>query len=47
MVEVLVVTAALAVALLLPFVHGQCVATLLLSALVDYLRAQSYVLSIL
>lgn len=47
MVEVLLVAAALSVALLLPFVNGRSVAIVLLGALVDYLRAESYLLSIL
>lgn len=47
MVEVLVVGAALAVALLLPFVNGQSVAAMLLTALVEWARAQTYLLSIL
>jgi hypothetical protein len=47
MVETLIVAAALAVALLLPYAHGQSVASLLLESLLDYLRAESYLLSIL
>jgi hypothetical protein len=47
LVEVLVVVAALCVALLLPFIQGRSAASLLLTTLVSYLRAQSYLLSIL
>jgi hypothetical protein len=45
--EMLLLGAALSAALLLPFIDGQSVATLLLSTLVDYLRSQSFLLSIL
>lgn len=45
--EMLAVAAALSAALLLPFLNGDSVASLLLKVLVDYLRAQSYLLSIL
>lgn len=47
LVEVLVVVAALSVALLLPFFQGKSAASLLLTTLVSYLQAQSYLLSIL
>jgi len=47
MVEMLIVAAALAVALLMPYVHGRSVASLLLESLLEYLRAESYLLSIL
>lgn len=45
--EFLLLAAALSAALLLPFIQGQSVATLLLSTLTDYLRSQSFLLSIL
>ncbi len=45
--EFLLLAAALSAALLLPFLQGQSVATLLLSTLGDYLRSQSFLLSIL
>lgn len=47
LVEVLVVAVALSVALLLPFMQGRSAASLLLTTLVSYLQAQSYLLSIL
>jgi hypothetical protein len=45
--EFLLLAAALSAALLLPFLQGRSVATLLLSTLGDYLRSQSFLLSIL
>jgi hypothetical protein len=47
MVEVLVLGVALSIALLLPFANGRSVAALLLANLVEWLRAQTYLLSIL
>jgi len=47
MTEFLLVTAALAFALLTPFAQGQSVAGLLLDALLGSWRAQAYLLSIL
>jgi len=47
MAEFLVVAAALAMALLLPYLHGQSVASLLLGALLGSLRAQAYLISVL
>jgi hypothetical protein len=45
--EMLLLAAALSAALLLPYIEGQSVATLLLATLTDYLRSQSFLLSIL
>ena len=47
MVECLVVAAALTMALLLPYLHGQSIASLLLDAFLGSLRAQAFLLSIL
>jgi hypothetical protein len=47
MAECLVIAAALATALLLPYLHGQSVASLLLSALLGSLRAQAFLMSVL
>jgi hypothetical protein len=47
MAEVLVVTAALAVALFYPYLHGKSVMTLFLEALLEWFRAQSFLLSII
>ena len=47
MSECLVVTAALALALLYPYVQGESVATMLLRALMRVLRARSFLVSIL
>jgi hypothetical protein len=47
MTECLVVAAALAVALLMPYLHGQSVAALLLDAILGSLRAQAFLISVL
>jgi hypothetical protein len=47
MVEFLVVSAAMAAALFFPYVDGRCVAALLVHALMECFRAQSYLVSIL
>lgn len=47
LVEFLVVTAALAVALFVPFAQGRSVASLLWHALVEHFRAGSFLVSIL
>lgn len=46
-VEFLVVGAAVALALFLPYLHGESVATLLLRALMHSMRARSFLVSIL
>lgn len=46
MTEFLVVSAALALALLYPYLHGESVATLLLRALMRVARARSFLVSI-
>jgi hypothetical protein len=47
MVEFLVVSAAMAVALFFPYVDGRSVAALLVHALMECFRARSYLVSIL
>ena len=47
MTEVLVVAGALAVALFYPFLHGESVSTLLVRALMQCLRARTFLLSII
>lgn len=45
--EFLAIACALALALFVPYLHGESVATLLLRALMQSLRARSFLLSIL
>jgi hypothetical protein len=47
LIEFLVVAAALVTALVLPVVNGRSAAGLLLAAILDHLRAQAYLISIL
>lgn len=47
MTEFLVIAAALALALLYPYLQGESVATMLLRALMRVLRARSFLVSIL
>jgi hypothetical protein len=47
MVEFLLVSAALAAALFLPYLHGRSVAAVLIRALMECFRARSYLISIL
>lgn len=47
MVEFLLVVLALAIALFLPYVEGRSVVSLLIHALMECFRAQSYLISIL
>lgn len=47
MAEFLVIVAVLALALFLPYVEGQSVASHLARALMDYLRTRSFLISIL
>lgn len=47
MVEFLVVAGAMALALFYPYLHGESVATLLLRALMQVLRARSLLISVL
>lgn len=46
-VEFVVVASALAMALFLPYLHGESVATLLLRALMRSMQARSFLISIL
>lgn len=47
MSEVLLITAALALALFHPYLHGESVATVLLRALLQVMRARAFLVSIL